>query len=142
MFTRYLRALLPGLALAVLLIGLSGCGSQAAAPDRVQIASHLVDPQVTKPTVILTDASLVQQLYTTVVALPQLPQNTPCTDEFGPSYTLTFLLKGKTLTTVAAQRFGCGLVSLPGETQSRKATPTFWTQLDQAIGKARPVAGS
>jgi len=111
MITKHIRAFLPSMALAALLAGLSGlsglsgCGWQPAssqagtrnAPDRVQIAIHVLDPQVGKPVVTLTDVSLVRQLYTTVVALSPLPQNSACTQELGPSYTLTFLQGGKTL---------------------------------------------
>ena len=103
MFTKQLRAFLPGLALTALLVGLSGCGWQPAssqagasnAPDRAQIAIHVLDPEVGKPIVTLTDVSLVRQLYTKVVALSPLPQNSACTTELGPSYTLTFLQEGK-----------------------------------------------
>ncbi len=154
MITKHIRAFLPGLALAALLAGLSGlsglsgCGWQPAssqagtrnAPDRLQIAIHVLDPQVGKPVVTLTDVSLVRQLYTTVVALSPLPQNSACTQELGPSYTLTFLQGGKTLTTATAQRYGCGRVSLAGEKQDRQANQDFWSQLNQAIYQATPVA--
>jgi hypothetical protein len=148
MFTKQIRAFLPGLALAALLVGLSGCGgppasSQAGAsnaPDRVQIAIHVLDPEVGKPIVTLTDVSLVRQLFTTVVALSPLPQNLVCTMELGPSYTLTFLQGGKTLTTATAQRYGCGRVSIAGEKQDRRANQDFWSQLNQAISQATPVA--
>lgn len=148
MVTKHRRAFLPCLALAVLLAGLSGCGgppasSQAGtrnAPDRVQIAIHVLDPQVGELVVTLTDVSLVRQLYTTVVALSPLPQNSTCTQELGPSYTLTFLQGGKTLTTATAQRYGCRRVSLAGEKQDRQANQDFWSQLNQAIYQATPVA--
>lgn len=148
MFTKHIRTFLSGLALAVLLVGLSGCGghptsSQASArntPDRVQIAIHVLDPAGGKPVVTLTDVSLVRQLYATVVALSPLPQNSACTQELGPSYTLTFQQEGKTLTTATAQHYGCRRVSLAGEKQNRQANQDFWSQLDQAIYQATPVA--
>lgn len=148
MFIKHIRAVLPSLALAALLAGLSGCGWQPAssqtgasnAPDRVRIAIHVLDSEAGNPVVTLTDVSLVRQLYTTVVALPPLPQNMACTDELGLSYTLTFLQGGKTLTTATAQRYGCRRVSLAGETQDRGANQAFWSQLDQAIYQATPVA--
>ena len=150
MFTRQIRTFLPSLALAVLLAGLSGCGQQPAsfqagvgnALDRVQIVASIPGLQGGKPAVTLTlmDVSLTQQLYSTIVALSPLPQNAACTADFGPSYTLTFLQGEKTLTTATAQRYGCGRVSLQGETQDRRASQGFWSQLDQAIYQATPVA--
>ena len=148
MFTKHIRTFLPGLALAALLAGLSGCGWHPAssqtgashAPDRVQIAIHVLDPKVGQPVETLTDVALVRQLYTTLLALSPLPQNLACTAELGPSYTLTFLQGGETLTTANAQRYGCGRVALAGEQQDRGATQQFWTQLDQAIFQATPVA--
>jgi hypothetical protein len=106
----------------------------------VQIALHILYPTVGKPVVTLTDVSLVRQLYTTVVGLSLLPQNAACTADLGPSYTLTFLQGGKTLTTATAQHYGCGRVSLAGEKQDRRANQDFWSQLNQAIFQATPVA--
>jgi len=136
------------LALAMLLLGLSGCGwspasSQADArntPDRLQITIHPLEPEVGKPAVTLTDISLVRQMYTTVVGLSSLPQNSVCTQELGPSYTLSFLQGGKTLTTATAQRYGCRRVSLADEKQDRQANQDFWSQLDQAIYQATSTA--
>ena len=106
----------------------------------MQIAIHVLDPEGGKPVVTLTDVSLVRQLYTTLVALPTLPQNSACTQELGLSYTLTFLQGGKTLKTATAQHYGCGRVSLAGENQDRRANQDLWWQLNQAIYQAMPVA--
>ncbi len=147
---KYIRILLPGLVLT--LFGLSGCGWQAApsqtgtnsntgnAPDRVQIAIHTLDAQTGKPLVTLVNVSLVQQLYATFSTLSPFPANAACTDEMGPGYTLTFFHGQKTLATGTAQRYGCGRVSIVGEAQDRVANKQFWTQLDQAIYQATPVA--
>jgi hypothetical protein len=54
----------------------------------------------------------VQQLYATMYALPQMPDNQPCPANLGPHYTLTFSQGGKTLVTVIAMRDGCEPVSL------------------------------
>ncbi|HEV2580305.1 MAG TPA: hypothetical protein VGT44_05585 [Ktedonobacteraceae bacterium] len=148
MVTKRIQTLLPCLALAALLAGLSSCGWQPASsqpgaknePDRVQIAIHALDLQAGKPVVTLTNVALVRQLYATLLALSPLPQNLACTADFGPSYTLTFLQGEKTLTTANAQRYGCRRVSLAGEQQDRGATQEFWAQLDQAIFQATPVA--
>jgi hypothetical protein len=152
MFLKRRRAYLPGLALAAYLILLSGCGwktpsgqtSQAApskAQDQVRITLHLlIPPNKREPVVTLTDASLVHQLYTTVVALPLQPPVIACTNDLGPSYTLTFLRGGKTLLTATAQRYGCGVISLMGQKQDRLANQAFWSQLDQAIYQASPPA--
>jgi hypothetical protein len=142
------RAVLAVLTVVALLAVLSGCGwktpsSPASAgngPDRVQIAIHTVVAQAGKPVVTLTDVSLVRQLYATTLALAPLPQDVGCPSDFGPSYTLTFLRGKKTLTTATAQRYGCRRVSLSGEKQDRGGTQTFWSQLDQAIHLATPVA--
>ena len=84
MAKKQMRAFLPSLAVAVLLMGLIGCGqqqiaSQGGAPDHLQIAIYM--PGAGKPTAVVTlaDASRVQHLYGTVTALPLLPQNMPCT---------------------------------------------------------------
>ncbi|HEY7416479.1 MAG TPA: hypothetical protein VH593_14900 [Ktedonobacteraceae bacterium] len=147
MVTKQIRALLPGLVLAVLLVILSGCGqqqvgAQGGGPDHLQIA--LYDPGSTagKPTALVTlaDASKVQQLYETVMALPLLPQNMACTADGGPSYTLTFLQGGKTLTTATAARFGCKPVMITGGGQDRQSSQDFWSQLDKAIYQATPLA--
>lgn len=148
MFIEQKRAFLACLVLIMLLAGLSGCGWQTASshasvesgPDRVQIAIHALDSQVGKPVVTLTDISRVRQLYATLLALAPLPQNIGCTADFGPSYTLSFLEEGKTLATATAERYGCRPVSLAGEKQDRETTQAFWSQLDQAIYQATPVA--
>ncbi len=139
------QVLLPGLLLVMLLITLSGCGSApissalpSGKPDSVRIEIDQVTGQ--KPVVNLSIASMVQQLYTTISTLPQLPGNQACTAELGPHYTLTFSQAGKTLVTVVAKRDGCRPVSIPGETQDRQATPLFWTELDQAIKTGIPAA--
>lgn len=151
MFIKKVRVFLPGLVLAALLIGLSGCStnasSQASAnnvtgngPDHVQIQidDHL--PKGGKPVVTLSIVSMVQQLYTTTFALPQMPELQSCTLELGRDYTLVFLRGEKTLASVVAQRYGCGVVTIAGENQNRQATQDFWSQLDQAIFMATPVA--
>jgi hypothetical protein len=146
-------SLLPGLLLAGLLAGLSGCGlasgpgpasssTPRGKPDSVSILIDEVSPSPTrqKPVVTLTVARLVQQLYATIYALPQMPENLGCTAELGPHYTLTFRQGSKTLVTVIAMRDGCRPVSIAGEGHDRQATATFWTQLDQAIYAATPPA--
>lgn len=137
-----------------LLLGLSACGTifgtSAAVqglsgnPDRVNIAIDrpTPDPTQRQRVVTLTLSSLVQQLYTTTFALPPMPQQTICTLEGGPHYTLTFRQEAKTLATVVAKREGCYPVSIAGETTDRQATQHFWDELDQAIQKAHPAARS
>jgi len=138
-------ALLPGLLLVGLLVWLSGCGmasgsgnASSGKPDRVSI--QIDEVTGTKQVVTLTLAGLVQQLYATMYALPQMPDNQPCPANLGPHYTLTFSQGGKTLVTVIAMRDGCGPVSLKGETRDRQATTNFWAQLDQAIYHASTPA--
>ena len=143
-------AFLPGLLLVGLLIWLSGCGTNggtgsmptsktasktASKPDSVKI---LVDLPIDQPAVTLAISSMVQQLYATISALPQMPASQACTSERGPHYTLTFRQGDKTLVTVIAMRDGCRPVSIAGETHDRQATQEFWTQLDQAIYHASP----
>jgi hypothetical protein len=155
MFTRQIRAFLPVLALTALLAGLSGCGwqsdpSQVGAKqvptnnilDSVQIVMSLLGPgpQGKQVTLTLKGVSQVRKLYTAIVGLPLLPQNTPCTADAGPSYALTFWQGGKVLTTATAQRFGCGVVTLSGEKQDRRANQAFWSQFDQAVYDATPIA--
>ncbi len=135
-------ALLPGL---LLLAWLSGCGTasgpgnaSSGKPDRVSI--QIDEVTGTKQVVTLTVAGLVQQLYATMYALPQMPDNQPCPANLGPHYTLTFSQCGKTLVTVIAMRDGCEPVSPKGETRDRQATAGFWAQLDQAIYHASTPA--
>ena len=133
------------LLLGLLLAWLSGCGTASGPgnapsgkPDRVSI--QIDEVTGTKQVVTLTVAGLVQQLYATMYALPQMPDNQPCPANLGPHYTLTFSQGGKTLVTVIAMRDGCGPVSIKGETRDRQATADFWAQLDQAIYHASTPA--
>ena len=140
----------PSLLLVGLLIGLSSCGSAQSAsgsppgskPDHVQIEIDRHLPSQEKPVVSLTVASMVQQLYVTIYALPQMPEHIACTTELGPHYTLTFYEGQKKLVTVAAENDGCRRISLSGESHDRTAmgNKTFWDQLDHAIYEATPAA--
>lgn len=144
------RVLLSGLLLAGVLVGLSGCGSASSGgssrlptgkPDSVRIEIDTPSgPTQGKPIVTLVTVSKVQQLYTTIYALPQMPADQSCTLELGPHYTLTFRQAGTLLDTVIARREGCHPVSIAGEKQDRQATKEFWTQLDLAIYEATPPA--
>ena len=148
MFTTQRSRFLPGLALAMLLVAVCGCGRPNSppqigagdAPDRVQIAIHPISPQPEHPVVTLTDSLLVRGLYSTIAALPILPENISCVADMGPSYVLTFLKQGKLLARVTALRYGCGNVIIGGDNQDRGANEKFWSQLDQAIFEATPIA--
>ena len=150
MSTKQGRAFLFGMLLTSLLVGLSGCGSASGRgssriptgkPDSVRIEIDTPSgPTQGKPIVTLVTVSKVQQLYTTIYALPQMPADQSCTMELGPHYTLTFRQAGTLLSTVVAMRDGCRPVSLAGENQDRQATKEFWAQLDQAIYAATPPA--
>jgi hypothetical protein len=91
--------------------------------------------------VTLTVASMVQQLYATIYAFPQMPEPIACTTELGPHYTLTFYQGQKKLVTVVAENDGCRRISLSGEQHDRTAmgNETFWDQLDNAIYEATPA---
>ncbi len=138
--TFLLSLFLPGL-----LALLSSCGTNPGAgnmptskPDGVSIQ---IDQFIGgKKVLTLTDASMVQRLYTTIYALPQMPDNLPCPADAGPGYTLTFNQAGKALATVVAERAGCEPVTIKGESRDRRASPDFWAQLDQAIYHASPAA--
>jgi hypothetical protein len=146
MSTKKGLSLLTGL-LVAMLFGLSACGSNAGVgspprgrPDSVSIQIDNHRPTGEKPVVTLTVATMVQQLYTTIYALTQMPDFQACTMELGPHYMLTFHQGKKTLATVKAERDGCRPVSIAGEAHNRQATEPFWTQLDQAIYAAAPPA--
>ncbi len=140
----------PLLVLMGLLIGLSSCGSAPSAPEsplgskpdhvQIEIDRHL--PSQEQPVVTLTVASMVQQLYATIYALPKMPEHIACTAELGPHYTLTFYQGQKKLVTVVAENDGCRRISLSGEQDDRTAmgNKTFWDQLDNAIYEATPAA--
>jgi hypothetical protein len=140
----------PLLVLMGLLIGLSSCSSAHSAPgsplgskpDHVQIEIDRHLPSQEQPVVTLTVASMVQQLYSTIYALPQMPEHIACTAELGPHYTLTFYQGQKKLVTVVAENDGCRLISLSGGQLDRTAMShtTFWDQLDNAIYEATPAA--
>lgn len=147
------RALLPALVLA-LLLALSACGTNVGAPggaqnppaapgdqpDRVQIQVEAPSLNGGKnPLLTLTQASLLQRLYSAVRTLPEMPQDQACTDELGPSYKLTFLRGGHALTALVAQRFSCQVVNFAGSQQIHQATPEFWSLVDQAVYAATPV---
>lgn len=137
----------PVLFLLGLLAILSACGTNPGAgnvpsatgnPDSMNIQ---IDQVVGgKKALTLTDATMVQQLYATIYALPQMPDNLPCPANAGPHYTLTFNQGSKVLATVDTERAGCEPVSIKGESQARRASPDFWAQLDQAIYHASPAA--
>jgi hypothetical protein len=135
--------LLPGLLLVGLLTFLSGCGTNPGTgnvptgkPDSVSIQiDEVIGGKKT-----LTVASMVQQLYATIYALPQMPDTLLCPADLGPHYTLTFNQGGKALVTVIAMRDGCEPVSIKGESGNRQASSVFWAQLDQAIYHASPIA--
>jgi hypothetical protein len=136
---------LPALLLLALLAFLSACGTNPGAgsapqgkPDSVNIQTDQVIGG--KKVLTLTIASMVQQLYATIYALPQMPDNEFCPADMGPQFTLTFNQGGQVLVTVVAQRYGCGSVSIKGELHARQASPAFWAQLDQAIYHASPAA--
>ena len=142
------RSCVLGLVLAALLAGVAGCGAQypsvnggvGPVPDSVQIAIHLVLPQGGNPVVTLTNPSAAQRLYTTMLQLPDLAENSICSADIGPSYTLTFLHQGNHLITATAQRYGCETVSILGVEQERQANQDFWSELDQDISLASPAA--
>ena len=138
--------------LLAFLVGLSGCGmnagSQAAGPGpggspdsvRINFETPVLDPAHSKRVVTLNVATQVQHLYRTIFALPPMPQNIACTADGGFPYTLTFQQGTKTLATVVAAHYGCRPVSIAGEPTDRQSTADFWSQLDQAIYQATPVA--
>ena len=144
---------LPSLLLLGCVIGLNSCAPGSASTPgsgntsggkptsmRIKTDEPLPPNAQPKPVVTLTDSVLAQQLYTTIYALPALPENQACTADLGPHYTLTFFQNAQTLVTVLAMRDGCHPVSIGGETGDRQGTPEFWNQLDQAIYHATPVA--
>lgn len=135
---------LPGVLLVGLLAWLSGCGTNGGTgsvpPSKPDSLSIQVDLPPGEPLVTLKRASMVQRLYATIYALPQMPDNQGCTLERGPHYTLTFRQGGNVLVKVLAMRDGCRPVAIAGETHDRQATQAFWAQLDQAIYSAEPPA--
>ena len=148
MFTKVRRGCILALALAALLLGVSGCGAQYPSvnagvgdvPESVQIAIHLVLPQGENPVVTLTNPSRVLHLYNTLLQLPDLAENSICPADMGPSYTLTFLYQGFHMLTASAERYGCETVSILGVEQERHANQVFWSELDQDISLASPAA--
>ena len=132
------RLTLLSLLLVGMLASLSGCGTNSGVstvpPGKPDSVSIQIDEVIgAKKTLTLSVAGMVQQLYATIYALPQMPDNQPCTADLGPHYTLTFNQGGKLLVTVIAMRDGCKPVSIKGEPHDRQASSDFWTQLDQAI---------
>ncbi|MGZ3646721.1 MAG: hypothetical protein ACXVCM_23055 [Ktedonobacteraceae bacterium] len=148
---KHIPTLLPAVLLAFL-VGLSGCGmnagSQTAGPVhggspnsvRITFETPGLDPARSKHVLTLNVVTQVQHLYATIFALPPMPQNIACTAEGGFPYTLTFQQGTKTLATVVAARYGCRPISIAGEPTDRQSTAEFWSQLDQAIYQATPVA--
>jgi hypothetical protein len=144
-------SLLSILLLTGMVFVLSGCSSRSGSapgpdstphgkPDRVKIEIGGAVPGPVKPVVTLTTNDTLQQLYLVTYALPQLPEEQPCAADAGPFYTLTFLLRNKTLGTAIAEQAGCDSVMITGEQHNREATKAFWTLLDRAIYQATPPA--
>ena len=139
-------------ALLLFLVGLSGCGMKAGpqaagpvpggSPDSVRITFETpgLDPAHSNHVLTLNVVTQVQHLYAIIFALPPMSQNIACTAEGGFPYTLTFQQGTKTLATVVAARYGCRPVAIAGEPTDRQSTNDFWSQLDQAIYQATPVA--
>jgi hypothetical protein len=158
MLTKTNSPFLPILLLTGVLIVLSSCGSRSGSasgpdstpsgkPDSVKIeisgavmAIDGVVPSPVKPVVTLTANDTLQQLYSVTYALPQRPEGQICPADAGPGYTLTFLLRNKTLGTAVAEKAGCDSVTITGEQHDREATKEFWTLLDRAIYQATPPA--
>src|SRR5437899_1233853 len=86
------HALLSALPLIGVLVALGGCGRNASVQPGAsrQLDTVRIEDDLVKPIVTLTVTSLVQQLYATIYALPQMPEQQACTNERGPHYTLTF----------------------------------------------------
>jgi hypothetical protein len=146
---------------------LSGCGAQSEPgpggsvatpgtpdaphylPDHLRIVSDepalpppgatFATPEASQPEVTVTDVAQVRQLYTTIYALPALPQDRACTAERGPHYTLTFLQGEATVATVEFHRDGCWPVFIAGDSTTREGSKAFVQQLDQAIISASPL---
>lgn len=138
--------------LMALLLVLNACGTNVSSPgsslqtpagdqpERVQIKVETVSLNGGKhPLLTLTQTLLVRRLYSVVQALPALPSEQACTDELGPSYTLIFWHGRQRLTALTAQRFSCQVVTVEGVSQERRATPDFWSLVDQAIYAATPA---
>jgi Putative zinc-finger len=119
-------------------------GTEAGSPDSVIIqTNNLVSPNSPTPaqtTVTLTDTMQVHNLYTMIYSLPTMPEKIACTDELGPSYTLTFKQGTTQLVQFNAERYGCHPISVVGKNEVRKTTTDFWNQLDLAINEASPIA--
>ena len=85
------QQVLSSLLMLGLLIGLSNCGSAKSTPgspagskpDHMQIEIDRPSPTQEKPVGTLTVASMVQQLYATIYALPQMPEHIACTAKLG-----------------------------------------------------------
>jgi hypothetical protein len=149
-------SLLTGLTLMLLVIVVSGCGSAGtqaggqgntptqpsgntdSQPQKVEIEIDNVNDQQGKPIVTVTNSEIVQQLYTTISGLPQMPKEIACTMELGPAYNLVFHAGNKIVMTAKAEKYGCRPVRIKGETQERQATKEFWPLLDKAIYTGTP----
>lgn len=132
------------LALLLVLLAVNACGTNvatpAAEPDRVQIQAGMASLDGRgRPVLTLSGMPLVQRLYALVLTLPEMPSDQMCTDELGTSYTLVFWRGGQQLTALTAQRFSCQMVEVEGVQQKRRATPDFWSLVDQAIYAATPA---
>src|SRR5262245_32129451 len=104
MFLKRERVWLPAfLLISLLLVALSGCGTNSSLPpstggnaaedkpDSLRIEINTVGVQPGKSVVTLTNATLIEQLYATIFDLQPMPAGQACTDEMGPSYALTFV---------------------------------------------------
>ncbi|GLV60436.1 hypothetical protein KDH_72550 [Dictyobacter sp. S3.2.2.5] len=131
---------------------LIGCAFQAATcaactppvshaqPDSLVIQTLGPSPQEGSQTVALSDPALINQLYSTIYALPVLPENSACTLDYGPHYVLNFKQGNQPVVVVTAEHFGCRKVTIDDEGIQRHGTDEFWSLLDQAIAAGTPTA--
>ena len=95
--------------------------------------------QPSPTTLLLEDATLVQKVYNSAVALPTAPAEQACPAIGGPHYELTFFEGEQVVVTAVADQGGCASVTF-GANDVRQANEAFWQLLNQAIAEATPPA--
>jgi len=120
----------------LLLLFFSACGTSAPAvtPDQLHLVRPALGPHdgssIDK---VITNQSLIHQLYEKLEALPTVPLFNPfqaCPAIAGQHDQLTFLQKGKIVLQATADRSGCGTVKI-GDNDMRQPDEEFWSLLSQ-----------
>jgi hypothetical protein len=116
----------------------SGPAPQRMMPDRLvvtKIANNLDNPTAPPFSKTITDPTVVQKLYSDILALPPFPLGTySCPPDIGIQYNLDFYLGAVSILTADYDPTGCASLKLNDRTVKTDATRGFEVDLAEALG--------